>query len=83
MRNCRDTDFCVKGGGTVFMVAPVSDAAKEWVRENVRLESYQWLGNAFGVEHRYVRDLLDGVRADGLTVSYSDKALYGAVHAEV
>ena len=61
-------DVMVENHGTVFLFAPLSDAAKEWVRENVVLEPYQWLGPAFSVEHRYARDLAAGMQSDGLVV---------------
>ncbi len=61
-------DFEVRGGGTVYTVRPVSREAREWTDEHVQLESWQWLGGAFAVEHRYLDDLIDGIRGDGLTV---------------
>ena len=64
----KPADFEVRDGGTVYTVRPVSKRAGEWTNEHVRLESWQWLGDAFAVEHRYLDDLIDGIRGDGLTV---------------
>jgi hypothetical protein len=64
----KQPDVLVHGGGSVFHVEPVSLAAREWVDENVPLEAWQWLGSGFGVEHRYIGDLVDGMRGDGLLV---------------
>lgn len=72
MNKKRVVDFRVSGGGTIYLVEPVSDAAKEWVKENVPLESWQWLGPAFAVEHRYITDLLAGIRGDGLAIEGVD-----------
>lgn len=61
-------DVKVMNHGSVVMVEPVSDEAKTWVNENVGLEGWQWMGNSFAVEPRYLGDLLDGMRAEGFTV---------------
>lgn len=55
-------------GASVVMVEPVSDEAKAWVSENVGLEGWQYLGNSFAVEPRYVDDLIAGMQGDGLEV---------------
>jgi len=60
-------DAEVSGGGTIFLVRPLTDAAREWIEENVSNES-QWFGQSLAVEHRYVGDLITGMQADGLTV---------------
>lgn len=46
---------------------PLTDAAREWVDENVELESWQWHGDAFACEPRAVSPLLEGM-AEGLGV---------------
>jgi hypothetical protein len=48
------------------MVEPVSQAAKDWVAENVPLEDWQWMGPRFAVEHRYIAELVGGMMEDGL-----------------
>ena len=62
-------DVQVENEGSIFMFHVLTDAAREWVNENVGLESWQWLGNAFTVEHRYAQDLAEGMQDDGLTVA--------------
>jgi hypothetical protein len=61
-------DVHVSGGGTMYLVTPLSDEAKAWVEENVPLEDWQWLGSGFGVEHRYIGNLVEGMREAGLVV---------------
>jgi len=68
----KQVDFRVGGGGTIFMIEPRTPQAKKWVQENVPLENWQWLGPRFSVEHRYVVDLIEGIRNDGLTVEGGD-----------
>jgi len=61
-------DVTVSGSGTMYLVTPLSDEAKAWVEENVPLEDWQWLGNGFGVEHRYIGNLVQGMQEAGLVV---------------
>lgn len=62
-------DVQVTGGGTAFHVTPISLRAREC--ENVSLENWQWLGGWFGVDHRYIDNLVQGMRDDGLLVGGS------------
>lgn len=60
-------DVIATSHGSIVAVCPVTPAAKEWVEEHVALESWQWMGNMFAVEPRYLEDLLMGMEQDGLT----------------
>ena len=60
-------DFLVTGGGTVYLLHPLTDAAREWVAEHLP-EDAQRLGNGIAVEHRYIGDIVCGARNDGLSV---------------
>lgn len=62
-------DFHVHGGGTVYVLQPLSQEARDWVSDNLQVESWQFLGSGVGIEHRYIGDIVAGIRADGLTVS--------------
>jgi hypothetical protein len=62
-------DFVVSNLGSVAMVRPVSDDAKIWVDENVALESWQWMGDAFAVEPRYLPHLIEGIQENGFEVA--------------
>lgn len=61
-------DFTISGGGTVYLLTPVSDAACEWVEDHLAPDR-QYLGEGIAVEHRYIRDIIEGARRDGLVVS--------------
>jgi hypothetical protein len=65
--NDEDLDYYVENSGSIVTITPQSDAAKEWIDENVHTESWQWLGRALGVEARYAGDLLYGMQEAGLT----------------
>ena len=61
-------DVKIEDCGSIVMFDPVTPEAKEWVDENVGLESWQWLGNRFSVDHRYADNLIEGMTGDGLEV---------------
>lgn len=50
---------------TVYLVKPLTETARDWIRENV-VDRTTWFGRALAVEHRFLMDLLDGMEADGL-----------------
>jgi len=61
-------DFRVQNEGSIFLVEPVSQAAKTWTAEHVQLEGWQWFGPSFAVEHGYIGCLCEGIMADNLTI---------------
>jgi len=61
-------DVRIDNHGSVMMVCPLTDAAREWVDDNVGLEPWQWLGPAFACEPRMVESLVEGMADDGLEV---------------
>ena len=63
------TDFRAADHGSVILIWPVSDAAHQWVEENVIAEPWQWFGGALGVDHRCALDLIDGIVAAGFEIS--------------
>lgn len=60
-------DVLVSGGGTLYLVESVSDTGAEWMDEHLP-EDAQTLGRAVAVEHRYIDDIVAGMKADGLVV---------------
>lgn len=64
-----EVDFAVENHFSIFIVRPVSDAAKDWVEENVGRDSgFHPDYPTLVVEHRYVSDLVHGILGDGLSV---------------
>lgn len=61
-------DVQVENHGTIFTFALLTEAAREWVAENVGDESAQFFGGALAVEHRFAADLAEGMIVDGLAV---------------
>jgi hypothetical protein len=60
-------DFTLNYQGTISLLLPISDAAKEWVEEHLP-EDRQYFGKAVVIEHRYVDDIVNGIINDGLEV---------------
>lgn len=48
-------------GGSIVLVRPLTDAAREWIEENVEIDA-QWLGESLAVERRYARAILLALR---------------------
>ena len=60
-------DVLVQNEGSIFLFRPQTDAAKEWIDQNVSDEA-QWFGGGLVVEHRYAHDMAEGMAGSGLTV---------------
>lgn len=44
-----------------------TDAARDWIEENVSSEPWQWMGDTLVVDHHYIEDLELGMVDAGLT----------------
>jgi len=60
-------DIIVRNHGSIVLLEPQDRAAEEWLETNVEAEA-QWWGPSLVVEPRYVEDIVEGARADGLEV---------------
>ena len=67
-----ETDFIVQDHGTIWSFRARSRAAQAWWVNNVG--DGPCLGHTWCVEHRCVRDILDGLQRDGFT-AVSGRAL--------
>ena len=65
-------DVTMEDHGSVWLVTPITAAAKERCRENVDREGVPTLGNGFSCEPPYVEFLLHGMREFGLSVGGAD-----------
>lgn len=63
-------DFAFAHHGSVTVLVPLNDTAREWIDENVaQTEETQWFGKGLVIEPRYADPVLDGIAEAGLTVS--------------
>ena len=61
----RIVDFIVQNEGSIFLFTPLSAKAAQWIGEHVQPDA-TWFGDALVVEHRYARDLAEGMKGAGL-----------------
>lgn len=53
----------------MYLVTPKTDIAKNWIKDNIVSEPWQWLGNRLAVDHHYIEDLELGMLDAGLTTN--------------
>src|SRR6266571_3260099 len=58
-------DARVEDHGTLFLVRPLTEPTLDWLTSHT---DGTWFGNALVVEHRFVSDLVAGLRDAGFTV---------------
>jgi hypothetical protein len=58
-----DLQFC--NHGSIVTCLPVSDAGRDWVAENIGDDAMTF-GGAIVIEPRYLGDIVEGARGDGL-----------------
>ena len=62
-------DFQVVDHGTIFLLYANTRRARQWVRENLP-QDHMTYADASVVEHRYIDDITDGIRADDLDIEF-------------
>jgi hypothetical protein len=60
-------DFLVENHGTIFLLQPLTPAARLWIDEHLPPDHLTF-GPAVCVEHRFIRDIVTGILGDGLVV---------------
>lgn len=63
----RTPDFLLEGQGSIAVLYPQNDAAEDWIFQNLPSDATRWAGGIV-IEHRYVGDIVFGIRNDGLVV---------------
>jgi len=64
-------DFLFRDHGSICILTPLTPAGKEWFESNLPVDNPEtqfWCGGVC-IERRYVADILDGLKKDGLSVS--------------
>ena len=61
-------DFVVENHGSIFLLRPRTEAAREWINEHLP-EDATTFAEAVVVEHRYIVSIIDGLKDDGLTIA--------------
>lgn len=66
MSNAANVDFTLYDHGSISVLVPRTDDAKDWVAEFLP-DDAQWIAGGVVIEARYVADIVDGITADGYT----------------
>ena len=61
-------DFRCENHGSIFLLYPLSESAKSWIKENLPSDAL-WFGRAVAIECRFIWAILEGIQNDGLEVS--------------
>lgn len=62
------SDFEVHNHGSICLLWPRTEAAKDWCNEHLPEDSTRWGIDSYVVEPRYVEAIVEGFSADGLTL---------------
>jgi len=62
----KQADFEVRNEGSIYLLRPMTDAAKAWCDEHLP-EDAPMFGNAYVVEHRFIRGVVEGILTDAYT----------------
>lgn len=62
------SDFTVADHGSIIILSPDSDVAKQWISDNIPDDAQIWC-NGIAIERRYFEDIYIGIKAENLTVS--------------
>lgn len=69
-----EADIRLENYGSVTMLRPLTEDGRDWMRENVQAESWQWFGGALAAEPRMCVAVVDGAEADGLMIMFETAA---------
>jgi hypothetical protein len=65
VQGVRSADFLLRDGGTIWLFTPLTPAALEFLSEHIQ-DDAQYFGDSLVVKHRYVSDLIVGLREHDL-----------------
>jgi hypothetical protein len=61
-------DVSIAKEGSIITFTLNTEAAKDWVEDNVQAESWRWMGRSLCVDYRDGAALREGMEDDGLVV---------------
>jgi len=63
-------DAKVENHGSIFLIQPETDTAKEWIEEYIGPDNgFQPYYPTIVVEHRYIQAIIDGMMGAGLNLA--------------
>lgn len=64
------TDVYLRDCGSIIQFKPETDDAKEFIDTYVNAEEWQWMGGWLCVDRRPAAELIGGMQAHGLALSF-------------
>ena len=61
-------DFSIVNHGSTVQFQPLTQSARDWVSENLPLESRQWLDSTFVIDHRFADPIICGIADNGFSI---------------
>lgn len=62
-------DFAVSGDGSIVLLRPITDTAREWVEDHIGEDNgFQPYWPTVVIEVNYAGPIIEGIREDGLEV---------------
>ncbi len=68
MSRTKAIDFVVHPHGSIWTFEPKTESAKHFVRTDLDVQGWQWLGPALGVDHRLANDLIAALEGEGFVL---------------
>lgn len=68
MSRTNEADFHVRPHGSIWTFEPKTESAKSFVRTDLDVQGWQWLGHFFGVDHRVANDLIAALEVEGFVL---------------
>ena len=63
------SDFQITDQGSIFLIRPLNEAARQWLDENVVSEPWQWVQGALCVDARFARELVAEITDAGFEIT--------------
>ena len=60
-----DIDFLVRPHGSIWTFEPLTERAKNFTGTDLDVQSWQWIGPVFGVDHRLANNLATALQDEG------------------
>jgi len=68
MADERESDFLVTTHGSVWTFQPLTEIAKNFTGTDLDVQDWQWVGPAFGVDHRVAQQLVSALEDEGFNL---------------
>ena len=68
MNQQQQLDFRVRSHGSIWTFEPLTRGAKAFTATDLEVQDWQWLGPAFGVDHRLATDLAMALQEEGFVL---------------